>query len=385
VKWARVVQRKNQVVSQVVKGVEYLMKHNGIRVVAGRARLAEPKAIAVDTGGREETITADKVVVATGSVTARLPVPGMDGPGVLTSTEMLDIDHVPESLAIIGGGYVGVEFADIFSAAGSEVTIVEMLPRIVPTEDEEIAAELARAFRRRRIEMHVNARVVEVGEKDGKQLVRFEQDGKEHEVAAEVVLSAAGRWPNTEGAGLEESGIEADRRAIRANGRMETSAPDVYACGDAIGGIMLAHVASAEGKVAVANALGAEEEMDYTAIPSVVYTHPEIGSTGLSEAEAAEKGIDVKVGRFAFRGSGKARAEGEREGLVKIVADAASGRVLGGQICGPHATDLIHEVVLAVRLGATVQQVGDMVHAHPTLMEPIMEAAEDVLGRAIHK
>ena len=185
--------------------------------------------------------------------------------------------------------------------------------------------------------------------------------------------------------GAFESGIEMDRRAIAVNGRMETSVPDVYACGDAIGGIMLAHVASAEGKVAVANALGGQDEMDYTAIPSVVYTHPEIGSTGLSEAEAGAKGIDVTVGTFSFRASGKARAEGEREGLVKIVADAASGKVLGGQICGPHATDLIHEVVLAVRLGATVQQLGDMVHAHPTLMEPIMEAAEDVLGRAIHK
>jgi dihydrolipoamide dehydrogenase len=385
VNWPRVIQRKNQVVSQVVKGVEYLMKQNGIRVIAGRGRLAEPKVIAVDTGGREETIAADKVVLATGSVTARLPVPGLDGPGVVTSTEMLDIDHVPESLVIIGGGYVGVEFADIFNAAGSTVTIIEMLPRIVPTEDEEIAAELARAFRRRRIEMHVNARVAEIGEKDGKRLVRFEKDGKAHEVEAEVVLAAAGRWPNTEDVGLQESGIEMDRRAIKVNGRMETSVPDVYACGDAIGGIMLAHVASAEGKVAVANALGADEEMDYTAIPSVVYTHPEIGSTGLSEAAAAAKGIAVKVGTFAFRGSGKARAEGEREGLVKIVADAASGKVLGGQICGLHATDLIHEVVLAVHLGATVQQVGEMVHAHPTLMEPIMEAAEDVLGRAIHK
>lgn len=385
VNWPRIVQRKNQVVSQVVKGVEYLMKHKGIRVVAGRGRLAEPKAIVVDTGGREETIAADKVVLATGSVTARLPVPGFDGPGVLTSTEMLDIAHVPESLAIIGGGYVGVEFADIFSAAGATVTIIEMLPRIVPTEDEEIAAELARAFRRRRIEMHVNARVAEIGEKDGKRLVRFEKDGKAHQVEAEVVLAAAGRWPNTEDIGLQESGIEMDRRAIEVNGRMETSVPDVYACGDAIGGIMLAHVASAEGKVAVANALGGQVEMDYTAIPSVVYTHPEIGSTGLSEAAAGARGIDVKVGTFSFRASGKARAEGEREGLVKIVADAASGKVLGGQICGPHATDLIHEVVLAVHLGATVQQVGEMVHAHPTLMEPIMEAAEDVLGRAIHK
>jgi dihydrolipoamide dehydrogenase len=320
-----------------------------------------------------------------GSVSARLPLPGLDGPGVVTSAELLDIEQIPESLTIIGGGYVGVEFADIFSAAGSKVTIIEMLPRIVPTEDEEIAAELARAFRRRRIAMHVNARVTEIVEKGGRRLVRFSKDEKEHEVEAEVVLSAVGRWPNTEGVGLEEAGIEMDGRAMQVTGRMETSRPGVYACGDAVGGIMLAHVASAEGKVAAANALGQQIEMDYSAIPSVIYAHPEIGSTGLTEEQAQAKGVDVKVGKFYFRGSGKAMAEGEREGLVKIVVDAASGKILGGQICGPHATDLIHEIVLAVSVGATAQQVGDMVHAHPTLMEPIMEAAEDALGRAIHK
>ena len=179
--------------------------------------------------------------------------------------------------------------------------------------------------------------------------------------------------------------IGMDRRAIKVNARMETSVPGIYACGDAIGGIMLAHVASAEGKVAAANVMGKNVEMDYRAIPSVTYTHPEIGSTGLTEAKAQEQGIEVKVGTFFFRGAGKATAEGSREGLVKVVAEAKSGRVIGGQICGPHATDLIHELVLAVHLGATAEQVGEMVHAHPTLMEPIMEAAEDTLGMAIHK
>ncbi|UCC68914.1 MAG: dihydrolipoyl dehydrogenase [Armatimonadota bacterium] len=385
VNWPQVIQRKNQVVSHVVKGIEYLMNQNGIRVMEGRGRLADARTIVVDTGGREETITADKVVLATGSVSARLPLPGFDGPGVVTSAELLDIERIPESLTIIGGGYVGVEFADIFSAAGSKVTIIEMLSRIVPTEDEEIAAELARAFRRRGIATHVNARVMEIVEKDGRRLVRFSKDEKEYEVEAEVVLSAVGRWPNTEDVGLQEAGIEMDGRSIKVGVRMETSLPGVYGCGDAVGGIMLAHVASAEGKVAAANALGQQIEMAYSAIPSVIYTHPEIGSTGLTEAQAQAKGVDVKVGKFHFRGSGKATAEGEREGLVKIVVDAASGKILGGQICGPHATDLIHEIVLAVSVGATAQQVGDMVHAHPTLMEPIMEAAEDALGRAIHK
>ncbi|MBN1461454.1 MAG: FAD-dependent oxidoreductase, partial [Armatimonadetes bacterium] len=185
--------------------------------------------------------------------------------------------------------------------------------------------------------------------------------------------------------GLEEVGVATDRRAIKVGGKMETSVDGVYAIGDAVGGIMLAHVASAEGKVAVANAVGREVEMDYRAIPTVTYTHPEIGGVGLTEKQAQDQGIDTSVGKFFFRGAGKATAEGSREGLVKVIVNKENGAVVGGQICGPHATDLIHELVLAVHVGATAEQVGEMVHAHPTLMEPIMEAAEDALGIAIHK
>ena len=385
VNWPRVMARKNEVVGQVVKGVEYLMKRHAIRVVKGKGRLADAKTIVVGKAEGEESISADAVIVATGSIPARLPLPGFDGPGALTSNEMLSIQAVPESLVVVGAGYVGVEFADVFNAMGSKVTIIEMLPQIVPTEDPEVAAELARVFRRRRIEMHTDARVSELVTRNGKQVVRYTEGGAEREAEADVVLSAVGRWPNTEGIGLKEIGVEMDRRAIRVNAKMETNVPGVYACGDAIGGIMLAHVASSEGKVAAANAMGQSVEMNYTAIPSVTFTHPEIGSTGLTEAKARERGYEVKVGRFFFRGAGKAVAEGSREGLVKIVADAKTGAVLGGQICGPHATELIHELVLAVQTGVTAEQVAEMVHAHPTLTEPIMEAAEDVDGRAIHK
>ena len=383
--WGQAIRRKNRVVAQVVKGVEYLMKQNGIRVLRGKGRLADPLTIVVEAEGGEETVRADRVLLCPGSIPAQLPVPGTDIPGVLTSDEILDLDHIPESLVVIGAGYVGVEFADIFSAVGSKVTIIEFLPRIVPGEDEEISAELARSFRRRKLDIFTGARVSGISERDGKKLVAFTQEGQEREVEAEVVLSAVGRWANTEGIGLSESGLAMNGRFIEVNGRMETSVPHVYACGDAIGGYLLAHVAFAEGKVAAQNALGRESEMDYTAIPSAVYTHPEIGSTGLTEAQAGERGIDVKVGRFFFRAAGKAVAEAEREGLAKVVVEAATGQVIGGQIVGPHATDLIHEVVLAVRLGATAEQVGETVHAHPTLAEPIMEAAEDALGRAIHK
>jgi dihydrolipoamide dehydrogenase len=385
VNWPKVIQRKDQVVGQLRKGVEFLMKERGIRVVEGRGRLVGGNAVAVEMEGKEETITAERVLLAVGSVPARLPLPGFDLPGVVTSDEILNLPRVPESLAIIGAGPIGVEFADVFSSVGSKVTVIELLPRIVPLEDEEISAELARCFRRRKIEVFVNAQVSEVVVRNGKRVVRFTQEGKPREVEAELVLSAVGRRPNTEGIGLAEVGIEMDRRAIKVNARMETNCPGVYAAGDAVGGILLAHVAFAEGKVAVANALGQNREMDYRAIPSVTYTHPEIGSTGLTEAKAKEQGIEVKVGRFYFRAAGRALAEGHREGMAKIVTEAATGKVIGGHVIGPRATDLIHEVVLAVQTGTTAEDLGEMVHGHPTLSEPIKEAAEDTLGLAIHK
>ena len=385
VSWARVMARKQQVVEQLRTGVELLMKQNGVRLVRGRGRLAEPQVIAVETDGREETVRADRVLLATGSAPARLPLPGFDLPGVITSDEMLEISEIPESLAIIGAGPIGVEFADIFNAVGSKVMLIEMMPRLVPLEDEEISAELARSFRRRRIESFVGAKVTGIERRDGRQVVRFEHDGKDREAEAEVVLSAVGRRPETEGIGLAEAGVELDRGAVKVNGRMETSVRGVYAAGDAVGGMLLAHVAFAEGKVAVANAMGQQREADYRAIPSAVYTHPEIGSTGLTEAQARERGMEVKVGRFAFRASGRALAEGQREGLAKIVVEAATDKVVGGHVIGPRATDLIHEVVLAIQMGATAQQLGEMVHGHPTLSESINEAAEDALGMAIHK
>jgi len=385
VDWAKVIQRKDQVVAQLRKGVEFLMKERGIRVIQGKGRLVAPLVVEAETEGKSETVKADRVLLAVGSVPARLPLPGFDLPGVMSSDQILNIESIPESIAIIGAGPIGLEFADVFNSMGSKVTIVELLPRMAPLEDEEISTELARSFRRRRIDAFLNAKVLGVAERDGKRVVQFEQDGKAQEVSAEVVLSAVGRSPNTEGVGIPEAGIEMNRRAIKANARMETNVPGVYAAGDAIGGILLAHVAFQEGKVAAANALGQSKERDYRAIPSVTYTHPEIGSTGLSEAKAKELGIDVKVGRFYFRAAGRAIAEGHREGMAKIVVDAATHKVIGGHVIGPRATDLIHEVVLAVQMGLGAEDLGEMVHGHPTLSEPIKEAAEDALGVAIHK
>jgi len=385
VDWLAVQRRKERVVSQLVKGVEFLMKSNGVRVVTGRGRLVDAHTLSVDTGGKEEVVAADKLVIATGSSPAVLPLPGLQPPDVLTSTDLLAIERIPDSLAIIGGGVISSEFADLFNAMGTKVTVLEMLPRLVPLEDEEISAELLRIFKRRKIECFVDARVTGAVARDGKRAVQFQHEGKEKEVEAEAVLSAVGRTPNVAGLGLEEVGVELERRHIKVNARMETNVPGVYAIGDCIGGYLLAHVASAEGKVAVANALGGDAEMAYHAIPSAVFTHPEIGSTGMTEAQAKERGFDVKVGRFPFRASGRALAEGVRDGFVKLVADAATGKLLGGHIIGHHATDIVHEVVLAVHSGQTAEYVGEVIHGHPTLAEPIMEAAEDISGRAIHK
>lgn len=383
--WARAMQRKNDVVAQSRRGVEYLIQQRGVRVIRGKGRLVEPRVIHVETGGGEEVVKADSVLLAVGSAPTRLPLPGFQPPGVITSDEALELPQVPGSVVIIGAGSIGAEFADIFSSFDAKVTLIELLPRIVPLEDEEISAELARSFRRRGIDVFVNARVSEVAEREGKRVVRFQQEGREREVAADLVLSAVGRRPDTEGIGLEEAGVAMSGHAIKVNARMETSVSGVYAAGDVINGMMLAHVAFAEGKVAVANALGKPMEMDYRAMPSVIYTHPEIGSSGLTEAQAREQGVAVRVGRFPFRAAGRAAAEGQREGLAKIVVDEASGKVIGGQVIGPRATDLIHEVVLAITAGATAEQLGEMVHGHPTLSEPIMEAAADAVGMAIHK
>lgn len=385
VDWARVMQRKAQVVAQSARGIEYLIRQGGVHLVRGRGRLIEPLAIAVETEGKEEVVRADRVVIATGSVPARPPLPGFDLPGVLTSDELLELDRVPESLAIIGGGAIGVEMAEVFSSVGARVSLIELLPRIVPLEDEEISAELARVFRRRRIELFTSAQVSAIMARDGRLAIQFTQDGKAREVEAELVLCAVGRRPNSEGLGLAEAQVELEGRAVKVNRRMETSAPGVYAAGDVIGGIQLAHVAWAEGKVAAANALGRPVEMDYRAVPSVVFTHPEIGSVGLTEARAREQGLAVKVGRYFFRAAGRALAEGHREGVAKIVADAQTGKVLGGQVIGARATDLVHEVVVAVRLGLTAEELGETIHAHPTLSEPVMEAAEDTMGRSVHK
>lgn len=383
--FAQMQQRSQRVVQQLVKGVEYLLKQRQVTLVRGKGRFLERDVVSVDTGEGEQIVRAPKTVIATGSVPAMVPIPGADGAGVITSDDAVQLTEAPRSLAVIGAGAVGTEWAVIFADLGAKVTVLEMMAHVLPLEDAEVAGELARGLRKRKIDVFCPAKVTEIRDAERGKEIEFSYKEETKSVVAEKVLMAVGRTPYTEGLGIEELGVEMDRRAIKANERLETSVSGIYAIGDVTGGILLAHVASQEGKVAVANALGQDAVMDYRAIPGCVFTRPEVASVGLTEDAAREQGHEVKVGKFPFRASGKAQTLGERDGLVKVVADAKSEVVLGVQMCGPHVTELLPEAVLAVQHEMTVSQIAETIHAHPTLSEVTWEAVEDVLGMAIHK
>ena len=381
---ARIMAQKDRVVKRLRDGVGLLMKEHGVRVVRARARLEGPTTIVAHGPDGEQRLQARKVILATGSAPSFLPIPGAHGKGVITSDDAVRLQEIPASLTIIGGGYVGVEMGYVYRMLGSTVTILELMPQIMPNEDPETVSELDKALRKRGIRIITSARVTRIEDAAAGKVVAYLEQGVEKMVQSERVLMAVGRAPYTQGLGLEERGVEFHGRAIQVNARMETNLPNLYAIGDVIGKIPLAHVASAEGKVAAANACGANRSMRYDAVPFCVYTKPELASVGLSEAAARDAGREVRVGRFPFVALGKAVAIHERTGFVKIVTDARSKVVLGAQIVGPHASDLIAELTLAVRMGVTAEQLADTIHAHPSLPEAVLDAAEDALGHPIH-
>ncbi len=381
---SRVMERKAKVVSGMAKGIASLFKAWGVNVINGRGRLRSNREVVIDKrDGTTETLSANTVIIATGSRPAELPLFPLDGQKILSSSDALSLKEVPKSLIIVGAGVIGCEFACIFSEFGSEVTMLELLPRPVFTEDEEISGILERELKKRKIRLltSVKAKAAEVTN-DGVKVTL--EDGRE--LKACKLLVSIGRAFNTEGLGLEQLGINTGPKGeIVVNRRMQTNVEGVYAIGDVTGGMLLAHVASKEGIVAAYNACGIDREIDYSVVPSAIFTTPEIGSVGLREQQCREKGIAVKTGGFQFRALGKAHAMGEIAGMVKVIADAASDRVLGVHIIGPHASDLVHEGALAIQAGLTSKELGDMIHAHPTLSEALMEAAEDVHGEAIHR
>ena len=382
-RYSKIVERKNRIVQTHVKGIRTLFKNWGISLKQGRGKIVSAHDIIVEPAhSSTERITSDTILIGTGSRPLEIPSFPFDHEQIISSDDVLSLCEIPKSLLIIGGGIIGCEFATIFKELGSEVTIIEMLPRLVPTEDHEISSLLEREMKKKKIRF-ITGMKVETLERN-RETVRAVLN-EENSIVAEKALVAIGRDFNTEHIGLEEAGIVTGACGeIKVNERMETNVPGVYAIGDVTGVPMLAHAASAEGIAAAENIMGGSSTMDYGSIPSVIFTFPEIASVGLKEHEADEKGFSITTGHFPFRSLGKAHAIGEISGICKVIADSKTDRVLGVHIIGPHASDIIHEGVLAVRHHLTVRQISETIHAHPTLSEGLKEASDDILGHAIH-
>jgi len=382
--WPAIQARKETIVQQLVQGVEKLLHRAGVQVIQGRGRLVAPRMLEVTTADGMQRVETKSVVIASGSRPVRLPLPGMDLPGVLDSTATLALEALPRRLLVVGGGVVGVELADIFNAFGVEVTVVEMLDRLLPQMDAALGPALAWTMEQRGVQFHLNSQVTRVDAVEGGLRATVVTPGGEVEIEADRVLVAVGRRPNVEDLGLETAGVRFDKTGIPVDAQMRTNVPGVYAIGDVTGGALLAHIAMQGGEVAVENAQGHIATFDPKTIPWCVYTDPEIASVGLAEAQARQEGYDVRVGRFPLNANGKALTYGETEGFVKVVSEARFGEVLGLHIVAPHASDMIHEGGLALALEATLDELIATIHAHPTLSEAVREAVLEVRGGALH-
>ena len=388
--WAAIQDRKNKIVAKHTKGLEFLMKKNKVETIKGYGKLTGPAqngihTVEVSNDGKASNLKARNVILATGSE-ARL-IPGMEvSDRVLTNIEILSLKEIPKSLVIVGAGAVGVEFASIYRSFDCEVTIVEMLPRLVPVEDEEVSKELARVYRKRGINFHTSAKVDKVEKTKTGIAVTITVDGKQQKIEAEKILIAIGRKPRTQSIGLERTKIKPEREFIKTDSWMQTTEPGVYAIGDIVLGTpQLAHVGAMEGLVAVAKIAGKPaKQINRERIPGATYCHPEIGSVGLTETQAREAGYNVKIGKFPFTANSRASIVGQHEGFIKIVSDADYGEILGVHIIGPQATELIAEAVAAMELEATVEDLMWTIHAHPTLAEAMLDASNSVYGMAIN-
>jgi len=356
------------------------MKANKISIYRGSGCILSPHLVKVN----DNEIATRKLIIATGSESAFLSIPGIDLPGVLTTDDILELKELPESLVIIGGSYVGVEFASIFNALGTKVTIVKRRPLRLEPIDEEIGRRFAQTLPRQGIEVKIGAAVKAIKRNGAVLKVVWDTPEGEQGVEGQMVLMATGRRPYSEGLGLSELGIKMNGRAIVVNEYLETNIKDVYAIGDVLGKNMLAHVASYEGEVAVDNALGRSRQADYHAVPICFFTQPEVAGVGITEREASDGGLPYKVSKFPFSASGRAIAMGKTVGMVKMICNADNGRVLGVHIMGPHASELIAEGVLAMQLGATAEDIAHTIHAHPTLPEAVRETAMGQLDGSIH-
>jgi len=388
--WAAIQDRKSKIVAKHTKGLEFLMKKNKVETIKGYGKLTGPAqngihTVEVSSDGKSTNLKARNVLLATGSE-ARM-IPGLEvSDRILTNIEILSLKDIPKSLVVVGAGAVGVEFASIYRSFDCEVTIVEMLPRLVPVEDEEVSKELARVYRKRGINFHVGAKVDKVEKSKTGVSVTITVDGKQQKIEAEKILIAIGRKPRTQNVGLERTKIKPEREFIKVDSWQQTAEPGVYAIGDIVLGTpQLAHVGAMEGLVAVAKIAGkTAKPINRERIPGATYCHPEIGSVGLTETQAREAGYNVKVGKFPFTANSRASIVGQHEGFIKIVSDSDYGEILGVHIIGPQATELIAEAVAAMEAEMTVEDLVWTIHAHPTLAEAMLDASNSVYGMAIN-
>ncbi|HUI42307.1 MAG TPA: dihydrolipoyl dehydrogenase [Terriglobia bacterium] len=386
--WDAILARKSKIVTKLAKGTEFLLRKNKVETVHGYGRFSGNGRISVtDAQNKRRELHAKHIVLATGSEATMLPGLEPDGATILTNKEILALKAIPKSLAIVGAGAVGLEFASIFSRLGAQVALIEMLPRIAPLEDEEISAELEKSFRKQGIAIHTGAKVEKVAKSErGVLLTVAGGDGKALKIEAQTLLVAVGRAPNTRDIGLENTRIRSERGFISVNGFMQTDEPGVYAVGDIVAASpLLAHVGHAEGIVAATHAAGKPAEpINYQQVPNCTYCEPEVSSVGLTERQARQAGHRVKVGRFPFSANSKADILGARAGFVKIVSDERYGEILGVHMIGPRVTETIAEAVLALRLEATAEDLAHTIHPHPTLSEAVLEAGHAAHDWAIH-
>lgn len=382
VDFKRLSDRKREVVERLTEGVRRLLKNKKVRVVEGTASFIDLNRIKIlETG---EILTGDKFILATGSIPIHLSFEGIEDVPLLTSDDLLNIESLPRSLAIIGGGYIGVELGQFFNSMGVQVTILEMLNCIIPNEDEEVGRALESFLTQEGIHIYTQAKVEKVKKEGEHKRVIFSNPEGKKELLVSEVAQTVGRMPNYVKLDIEKIGLKTEKGRMKVNDRMETNIPHVYAVGDVIGGIMLAHVAMAEGECAARNALGFHSAVSYKAVPRCIYTSPEVACVGLTEKEAVQEKGEVQVSRFPFHAIGKAALTDEAEGMIKIIADKKYGEILGVHMVGPRVTELISEAVLAMEMEVTVNELAHLIHPHPTLSEGIREAAMMLTGGALH-
>ncbi|PSL42023.1 dihydrolipoamide dehydrogenase [Planomicrobium soli] len=380
---SKMLARKDEVIQTLRNGIAYLMKKGNIDVFNGYGEVHSDRTVSIRLADKEETIHGEKIILATGSKPIIPPIPGLEEANYDTSDTILDMEKIPESIVIVGGGIIGVEWACIFASLNTAVTVVEMGSRIVPSEDEDASKLLAKALKKKKIKILTDTKVMSVEKQQNRQIVNVEtKDGKKEALETEALLMSVGRAPNT--SAFSKLDLEMDGPFVKVDDFMATNLPSVYAIGDLIGGWQLAHVASAEGLIAAGNAAGEKERIDYRVVPRCVYTSPEIASVGLTETEAKQQNLSYKVVKIDHAGNGKALTRGEKDGFTKVIAGTKYGEILGVTLVGSHVTEMIAEPSAFIHLEGTVEELSTMIHAHPTVSESIYEAAASWLGKGVH-